>query len=706
MDYLDLARLIVGSEGTLALVTEATLKTVPIPPAEAVVVLPFARLADAAAVVTDCLAFDPSACELFDWRSIQVARDAFPPARAWLPESVEAALLVEFDAETPAAALERATDLLARVDRRGQLAGAPTVVSKRSECEAIMALRRVVKPLLTRMPGPSRPVAFIEDVAVPPETLPEFLQSLLQILRRFEVSWTIYGHVGHGQLHTRPFLDLGDPRDLAKLEPMASEVYAAAWDVGGTVSGEHGCGLVRTQFLRRQYGDLAHAFRAIKEAFDPFNLLNPGKVVGDDPHAMTRNLRPMPKRAEAPVVPAVGVSEGPSLSLPVLEPMLRWSHGDPWSEAAACNGCGACRTLEPSLRMCPAFRARRDEAASPRAQANLLRQIAAGVLDPKLWGSDELKRNADLCIHCTLCRSECPSAVDVSSLMIEAKAAYVQDHGLTPGDWMVSRIERWAKLASRFPILSNALMANRGARWLMERLIGLSRHRRLPRAHRTSFVRRARRLGLTEPRPQEAGPRVAYFVDVFANYFDQDLAAAVVGLLRHAGVNVYVPPRQRGSGMAALVTGDLDTAREQATANLRALGDAVRDGYTVVCSEPSATLMLRHEYLKLTDDLDAAMVADNTMDVGQYLVGLAARGQLSDPTISLHARAGYHQPCHLRTLGVGVPGLDLVPQDPEPRRAVHRPRMLRHGRDVRTGPAEFPHIASRRPGAHPAASRG
>ncbi|HEY2159039.1 MAG TPA: FAD-linked oxidase C-terminal domain-containing protein, partial [Isosphaeraceae bacterium] len=516
----------------------------------------------------------------------------------------------------------------------------------------------------TRMPGPSRPVAFIEDVAVPPEALPEFLQSLLQILRRFEVSWTIYGHVGHGQLHTRPFLDLGDPRDLAKLEPMASEVYAAAWDVGGTVSGEHGCGLARTQFLRRQYGDLVHAFRGIKEAFDPFNILNPGKVVGDDPHAMTHNLRPMPKRPEPAIVAELDVPDGARISLPVLEPMLRWSHGDPWSEAAACNGCGACRTLEPSLRMCPAFRARRGEAASPRAQANLLRQIAAGSLDPKLWGSDELKRNADLCIHCTLCRSECPSAVDVSSLMIEAKAAYVQIHGLTPGDWMVSRIERWAKLASRLPILSNALMANGGARWLMERLIGLSRHRRLPRAHRTSFVRRAERLGLTEPRPQEPGPRVAYFVDVFANYFDQELAAAVVGLLRHAGVNVYVPRRQRGSGMAALVVGDLDNAREQATANLRALGDAVRDGYTVVCSEPSAALMLRHEYLKLTDDLDAAMVAENTMDVGQYLAGLAARGQLPDPTVSLHARAGYHQPCHLRTLGVGVPGFDLVRKIP------------------------------------------
>lgn len=664
-DSIDLARLVVGSEGTLALVTQATLRTVPIPAAQAVVVLPFARLGDSASAVMDCLEFGPSACELFDWRSIRLARGASPSARAWLPESAEAALLVEFEGDDPEAAADGSSALLRRIDRYGQLAGAPTVATRRADCEAIMGLRRVVKPLLTRMTGPARPVAFIEDVAVPPEALPDFLQHLQQILRRFEVSWTIYGHVGHGQLHTRPFLDLSDPRDVAKLEPMASEVYAAAWDVGGTISGEHGCGLSRTQFLRRQYGDLVHAFRAVKEAFDPFGILNPGKVVGDDPEAMTRHLRSVPgsrartsdtaAEAEAPATP----------SLPILEASLLWGAGDPWSQAAACNGCGACRTLEPSLRMCPTFRALRDEAASPRAQANLLRQVASGMIDPRLWGSEELKKNSDLCIHCTLCRSECPSEVDVSSLMIEAKAAYVQNHGLPPADWMLSRVEQWAGLASRFPIIANALMASRGARWVLERLFGLSRHRRLPRAHRTSFVRRADRLGLTRPRPQAPGPRVAYFVDVFANYIDQELAETVVGVLRHAGVNVFVPKRQRGSGMAALVAGDLDNARDQALANLRALGDAVRDGYMVVCSEPTAALMLRQEYQKLTGDLDAALVAENTMDVGQYLAGLAARGQLPEPTVPLHARAGYHQPCHLRSLGVGTPGLDLIRTIPE-----------------------------------------
>jgi Fe-S oxidoreductase len=249
--------------------------------------------------------------------------------------------------------------------------------------------------------------------------------------------------------------------------------------------------------------------------------------------------------------------------------------------------------------------------------------------------------------------------------MIEAKAAYVENHGLSPGDWVFSRLEMWARLASRFPILSNFVLSRRRTRWLIERLLGVSRHRVLPRVRRTPFTRRALRLGLTRPQPQLAGPRVVYFLDVFANYYDHELAESVVAVLRQAEVNVYVPSKQRSSGMAPLIVGDVDYARDLALANLRLLGNAVRDGYTVVCSEPTAALMLRQEYVKLTDDLDAELVAQNTMDLGQYLAGLDARGQLPAPVHPVRARVGYHQPCHLRALDVGAPGLDLIRKIPE-----------------------------------------
>ncbi len=282
------------------------------------------------------------------------------------------------------------------------------------------------------------------------------------------------------------------------------------------------------------------------------------------------------------------------------------------------------------------------------------------MVDPRSWGTDEFKAKADLCIHCNLCQTECPSAVDVSSLMLEAKAAYVENHGLRTSDWVFSRIEMWARLGSQFPILTNFLLTRRSSRWLLERLLGVSRHRILPRVRRTPFTRRAARMGLTTARPQKPGPRVVYFVDVYANYYDQELAEAVVAVLQQAGVNVFVPSRQRSSGMASLIVGDVDYARDQAMANLRILANAIRDGYVVVCSEPTAALMLRHEYVKLTEDLDAELVAANTMDIGQYLLGLDLRGQLPQPHEPLYARVGYHQPCHLRALDVGKPGLELM----------------------------------------------
>jgi FAD/FMN-containing dehydrogenase/Fe-S oxidoreductase len=670
---VDLARLLVGSEGTLALVTEITLKTVPMPRARAVVVLPFGRLGDAASAVVECLKDRPSACELFDWRSLRLARDVLPAMRPWIAEGAESALVVEFDGDDPAEVIERLRGLSRRVERSGRLVGEPVEAVRSADCDFLLGLRRLITPSLMRMKGPSRPVPFMEDIAVPPEALAEYLRRLQDILKSFEVSWTLYAHAGDGQLHIRPFLDMGDPLDVAKLEPMATAVLDAALDLGGSISGEHGCGLARTQFLRRQSGDLFHAFREVKDAFDPYNLLNPGKVVGDDPHLMTRHLKPVARPVVEPppeATPPQGIAglepvPDPSPTPEVLVPALRWRDLTILEQASACNGCGTCRTQEPTLRMCPTFRALRDEAASPRNQANLLRQIATGALDPRLWGSEEMKANADLCIHCTSCRSECPAGVDISSLMVEAKAAYVEIHGLAPSDWFLSRVDLWSKMASRLPLTWNALLRNRFARWLIERSFGLSRHRSLPRARRTPFLRRAERLGLTKPRPQAPGPRVAYFVDVFANHFDQELAESVVGVLRQAGVNVHVPRRQRGSGMAALVVGDLDHARELALANLRVLGDVVRDGYTVVCSEPTAALMLRREYLKLTDDLDASLVAQNTMDVGQYIAGLGARGLLPEPKHPLHARVGYHQPCHLRSLDVGTPGLDLIRTIPE-----------------------------------------
>lgn len=673
---INLPRLVAGSEGTLALTTAVAMRTVPIPPAHVGLVLSFARIGEAAAAVSDCLEASPDACDLYDWRAIRLAREAAPLFRDWIDESAESVLILQFEGDDPDDLSTRARRAATRLARSGQLCADPVLTARRADCERMLRLRQTIEPALMRLRGRPRPVSFVDDVVVPPEHLAEMIQRLRAIMRAHDVSWTVDAHAGHGQLHPRPFLDLGDPRDIAKLEPIASDVYDAALDLGGSISGELGCGLVRTQFLRRQFGELIPIFREIKDAFDPSNLLNPGKILslGDEPGQMLSMLRGYPAPpAEAATLSGSGETAAlaepaapPAASVePVFLPVLRWGERGPIETASACNACGTCRSREPSTRMCPSFRALRSEQASPRALADLVRALAVGQLDASLWGTEEFRESAGLCMHCKLCATDCPSGVDVSTLMLEAKAAYVENHGLPPGDWAFSRIELWSRLASRLPILSNAALASRPARWLLERLFGLSRLRSLPKIHRTPFTRRAARLGLNKPRAQTAGPRVVYFVDLFANYFDQELAEAVVTVLRQAGVNVYVPTAQRESGMTALVAGDVDRARDLALRNLRVLANAVRDGYTVVCSEPTSTLMLREEYLKLTDDLDAALVAENTRDIGHYLAGLDTRGLLPPPEFPLRAKVGYHQPCHLRALNIGTPGLDLIRRIPE-----------------------------------------
>jgi FAD/FMN-containing dehydrogenase/Fe-S oxidoreductase len=644
---LDLARLIVGAEGSLAIVTEATLRTAPIARERSAVVLPFARLIDAAESVPECLRDRPSACELFDRRGVTIGRDSDAFLRGVLSEHAEAVLIVEFEGDELGPSHARASALGRRLDRAGVLNDLPVEVPGREECDRVVSLGRRIAPSLARVRGPSRPQDVVDRLRIPPARLPGFLAGVQALMMDQGLGWTVEARAAVSEVRVRPYLDLASEPDRSRVASIGAALRELARQAGGAAS--PGFGPDRLAVIRRQQGALFNANRELKFIFDPLNLINPGKIAGDDAKPMPATLRAQPE--------GVGPARADAAEPP---PLLLWPGSSRLEQVEACNQCGACRSEETWKRMCPTFRATHDEAASPRAKVHVLRQLASGAIPAEGWGSEELKEYADLCVHCNLCRSECPAGVDVSSLMIETKAAHVATHGLSPDDWFLSRVDLWSELASRFPGAFNLLSRSRLARWVLERTFGLSRHRSLPRAQRGAFLRRADRLGLTRPRPHEPGPRVAYFVDIAANHFDGEVAESVVGLLRHAGVNVYVPRPQRGSGMPALVAGDLDRARELLEANLRLLGNAARDGYTIVCSEPAAALFLRHEALRLTDNLDARLVASNTREAGEYLAGLAARGDLAPPDVPVPVRIGYHQPCHLRALRCGTPGLDLL----------------------------------------------
>ncbi|HVX11867.1 MAG TPA: anaerobic glycerol-3-phosphate dehydrogenase subunit C [Pirellulales bacterium] len=655
--HLDLAKLLVGSEGTLALTTEMTLATEALPRHRGVVLLLCDRLESAARAAQEVLAFDPSACDLMDRRHLALARETDARYDVLIPTATEAMLLVEFHSDEPLELRERVRQTVDRVRRRKKLAFDARQTFARDDMDFYWQLARKVVPTLYRIKGPTRALPFVEDMAVPPDVLPAFLLEMQNILKRHQVTATLFAHAGHGQLHLRPFLDLSEPEHLRTMEALAEDLYEAVFRVSGTISGEHGVGLSRTPFMRKQFGDLYPLFVEIKRLFDPESILNPGKVVSDAPAPLTSCLRAFkpPQTAAKPEEAAAGNGAPREL----VELQLQWGAGEILQMARACNGCGSCRAQDASVRMCPIFRFGQVEENSPRAKANLMRGILSGQLDADLIKTDSFKDVADLCVNCQQCRLECPAGVDIPKLMLEAKAAYVANNGLRLRDWVVTRLDLFSALGCIVSPLANWALGNRQARWLLEKMGGIAQGRKLPRFAPRPFMRRASRRRLTRP-TRRSGRKVLYFIDTYANYHDPQLGEAMVAVLEHNGVAVYVHPDQTQSGMAMVSLGAVDLARKVAARNVAILAEAIRQGYTVVASEPSAALCLTREYPDLLGDDDARLVAENTSEACAYLWNMHTIGKLQLDLKPVNATVGYHMPCHVKALGIGSPGESLL----------------------------------------------
>ena len=680
-ETVDVARVVAGSAGTLALITQLTVAVQPLPKHCGVTLLLFDRLESAARAVMEVLPTNPSACDLMDRRHLSLAREAAVPFDLIIPAEIEAALLVEYEGETPAEVRDQLNHIVDRLRRRKRLAIAGLIAQDREETELYWRLSHGATPTLHRFKATTRPLPFVEDFAVPPHEFPEFLPRLQNVLKQHQVTASLYGHAGQGQLHLRPFLDPNNPGDLARMTPLATDLYHEVLEFGGTISGEHGDGFSRTQFIRLQYGPLTDVFGEVKRIFDPSGILNPGKVIEDAPDLLTSCLRPgLPAVAQvaSPLGGASGndpaetssaaaelpVSAGPPPTSagklnPLTELRLTWSREPLAASAGDCNGCGACRSQSSDERMCPIFRYAPAEESSPRAKANLMRAILSGDLNPSTLADDEFKGIADLCVHCHMCRKECPAGVDIPRLMMEGKGAFVQNNGLNLKDWAMTRVDTISWLGQFLNPVGNWAIGNRPVRWFLEKLLGISQARKLPRFSPRSFLRIAARRKLTRT-TRRAGGKVLYFVDTFANYHDPQLALALVEVLEHNGIAVFVHPDQLSSGMPMIALGALAKAKEVATHNVALLADAVRQGYVIVTTEPSAAMCLKHEYSLLVPDDDAGLVAQHAVEACAFLWQLHRAGRLRLDLKPVNARLGYHQPCHLRALEIGTPSENLL----------------------------------------------
>jgi len=647
----NLAHLLVGSEGTLALSTRIELKLSPLITRKAVGACHFARFYDAMDAAQHLVTLDPTAVELVDRTMIELARDIDmfrPTMEQFVEGDPDALLLVEFGEDDQA-------ENLRRLDRLGEMMGdlgydfrhagprwgGVVSIEDPGLQAAITNVRQAGLNIMMSMKEAGKPVSFVEDCAVPLEHLAEFTERLTAIFEKHGTRGTWYAHASVGCLHVRPVLNLKLDKDVTAMRAIAEEAFDMVKAYKGSHSGEHGDGLVRSEFHEKMFGTrIVSAFEEVKDRFDPSARLNPGKIVRPPKMDDRRLFR-----------------YGPGYRGLPMETELDWSA---WPGAGGgfqgavemCNNNGACRALEGAV-MCPSYRVTKNERDVTRGRANTLRLAISGQLGADAFASDDMAETMKLCVSCKACRRECPTGVDMARMKIEVLAARAKAGRMSLRDRLVAYLPRYAPWAARLAPLINLRDRVPGLAALSERVAGFSARRPLP-VWRQPF----------RP-PEAAGPadgaasgnEVALFADTFNTYFEPENLEAAIAVLAAAGyrVTVLAPPdggRPLCCGRSFLTAGLVDEARKEARRLIAAALPLVKRGVPVIGLEPSCIFTLRDELAAMLPGEDAAALARAGLLFEEFLAREADAGRLDLKLKPVGARAWLHGHCHQKAFGV------------------------------------------------------
>ena len=625
---LNVARLIVGSEGTLLTVIEAKVRLVRRPKRTVLDVIHYRDIQEALESSQAILETGPYAVELTDKMILDLARGNIEQSKrmSFVQGDPAAIMIVEYAAETDAEVRAKVEALEARRQRE-RFGYASHVAHDPAQVQSIWSLRKAGLGLLLGMKGDKKPIAFVEDTAVEPRHLPEFVARFREIFAKHDTVGAYYGHCSVGCLHIRPVIDLKTPRGLEQVRAIADEITDLVVKFRGTLSSEHGDGRARSPFLERMYGPkIMQAFRELKRAFDPDNRMNPGNIVA--PAGVTDHLRY-------------------GTQYTTWEPTTLLDFSEQGGFAASvemCNGVGACRkTLEGT--MCPSYMATKDEEHSTRGRANALRAVLSGRLPPSEFTGRRLYQVMDLCLECKGCKAECPANVDMAKLKYEFLHHYYQANGLPLRNRLFGRVARMNRLASRVPTLFNWISGLAPSRWALERIAGIDRRRPLPSLAAQPFTDWFRHH--ISP---AAAPRgeVVLFNDTFTTYNVPEIARAAVEVLEAGGYRVVLVDR-KCCGRPLISKGMLVEAREHAAWNVRHLAPYARRDVAIVGLEPSCLLTLRDETVDLVRTDDARAVARQSFLFEEFLLRERARGL----TLTFGAagrKALLHGHCHQKAL--------------------------------------------------------
>ena len=625
---LNMARLIVGSEGTFLTVIEAKVRLVRRPVRTALDVIHYRDMQEALESSQAILETGPYAVELTDKMILDLARGNIEQSKrmGFVQGDPAAILIVEYAGGSDAEVKAKVEALEARRGRE-RFGYASHVAYDSGEQQSIWKLRKAGLGLLLGMKGEAKPIAFVEDTAVDPKHLPEFVPRFREIMAKHGAEGAYYGHCSVGCLHIRPVIDLKTPRGLTQVEAMARDIFDLVLEYGGAISSEHGDGRARSPFLERVYGPtIMQAFRELKVAFDPRNLMNPGNIVASA--GVTEHLR-------------FGTD------YKTWEPRTLLDFSSQGGFAAAvemCNGVGVCRKkLEGT--MCPSYMATRDEEHSTRGRANALRAVLSGKVPATDFAGKRLYEVMDLCLECKGCKAECPSNVDMAKLKYEFLNHYHAVNGLPLRNRLFGHIAKLSAWGSRLAPLSNWIASSWPNRLLMEKLCGIDRRRPLPPFAGETFTGWFDRR---KPRPDAPRGSVVLFHDTFVTYNTPEIGRAAVELLEAAGYGVELVDKMC-CGRPLISKGMLAEAKAHAEWNVARLAPLAARGVAIVGLEPSCLLTLRDEYVDLLRNDEARQVARSSWLLEEFLLRERSRG-LMLPFRAGARRALLHGHCHQKAL--------------------------------------------------------
>src|SRR6266849_5534757 len=657
----NMAHLLVGSEGTLAFTTQVELKLWPVIRNKVLGACHFGSFYEAMDAAQHLVKLRPIAVELVDRTMIALGRDIamFRPAiEATVRGDPDALLIVEFAEEDHPDNLQKLKQLGELMSDLGfgwnhpqrKWGGVVDVIEPATQT-AISDFRTSGLNVMMSMKQEGKPVSFVEDCAVPLPHLADYTERLNRIFAKHGTSGTMYAHASEGCLHVRPVLNLKLEKDVKAMRAIAEETFAMVREYKGSHSGEHGDGIVRSEFHETMFGPRIIAdFREVKRHFDPGDVLNPGKIV-DAPKMDDRTLFRYP----------------PDYRVGELKTALDWSAypgagGGFQGAVEMCNNNGACRKLEGGV-MCPSYRATRNEKDVTRGRANTLRLAISGQLGPDALASDEMLDTLKLCVSCKACRHECPTGVDMAKMKIEVLAARVAKHGLSLRDRLVGFLPRYAALVSRFAPLANWRNNSPILRSLFEKVTGISAQRALPEWRRDLFRSEVEAMGPAQ------GREVVLFADTFNRSYERENLDAALRVLVEGGYCVHLPKPADGGrplccGRTFLSAGLVGHARAELDRLVTTYAPFAARGVPIVGLEPSCLLTLRDELLSLRSDETAKTISAHALLFEEFLVREAQPGRLQLPLGPVVGKALVHGHCHQKSFGAFKPveqALRLVP---------------------------------------------